>query len=78
VVRAGEYQVTVRFAPAGRAGTVALSLGGARRQMPVEAGRASVVFEKVRLARGRGVLECDVALGESTVGALDVLVSSLR
>ena len=78
VVRAGEYQVTVRFAQAGRAGTVALSLGGARRQKPVEAGAASVVFEKVRLARGPGVLECGVALGESTVGALDVLVSRLR
>jgi hypothetical protein len=78
VVRAGEYQVTVRFAQASRAGTVALSLGGERRQKPVDVGAVSVVFENVRLARGGGVLECDVVLGESTVGALDVLVSRLR
>jgi arylsulfatase A-like enzyme len=75
VVRAGQYQVTVRFAPPARAGLVACALGGAKRQKQVAAGTASVVFDNVRLAKGSGVLECEVASGGSTAGVLDALVS---
>jgi hypothetical protein len=78
VVRAGEYQVTVRIAPSDRAGTLSLSLGGSNRKKPVEPGAASVVFENVRLSQGEGVLQGEWSDGETTVGVLDVVVRYLR
>ena len=78
VVRAGEYQVTVRLAPPDRDGTVSLSLGGRKQRKPVGRGAASLVFESVRLAKGEGELHCEVAGGESAVGVLDVVVRHLR
>jgi arylsulfatase A-like enzyme len=78
VVRAGEYRVTVRLAPADRAGTVTLSLAGSKEQKRVQAGAASVVFENATLSSGEGMLQAEWGDGGAPVGALDVVLEHIR
>ena len=77
VAAAGNYEVTLRFAPAADAAQAHFRLGTATAVMPVEKGSGEIRFEKVLLKSGPGRLEAWVESGGKTIGVHYVDVKRL-
>jgi arylsulfatase A-like enzyme len=71
---AGEYAIKVRFDRLRTPGTVRCSLNGAELQREVSADATTAAFDKTRLARGPGLLECAVTQNQAAIGMIDVVV----
>ena len=78
VLRAGAYDITLRFAPLSQSGIASFALGGTRLEQSIPAGATTANFSQVRLARGPGRLESWVTQGDRRIGMLDVVVRNLR
>lgn len=70
----GDYEVTLRTAPAKSAGEAHFQLNGVSRKQPVLAGATECKFAKVPLKAGKGRLEAFLQSGGTSVGVEYVYV----
>ena len=77
VAQAGRYQITLRFAKAGREGLAHLRFDGVYEQRSIKRGDQVCVFEEVRLAKGTGRFESFLKLDRLATGVHFVDVKRL-
>jgi arylsulfatase A-like enzyme len=68
VAAAGQYDVTLRFAAAGAAGTARFSLGPVQRETPIAKGDRECRFSSLPIAAGAGRLEASIITDGTTDG----------
>jgi hypothetical protein len=68
VVREGEYQITLHFAPLVQTGTARIAIAGTSTRQPVAAGVTSVSLRALRLEPGSTRLEAWLEAGDVTSG----------
>jgi hypothetical protein len=77
VAAPGDYEITLRLAPAGQESRAMFRLGAAEQTAAVAAGRTVCRFNQVVLQSGPGRLEAEIAAGEARSGAQYVEVRKL-
>jgi len=78
VRRAGDYEVTLRFAKTDRPTVAKFKLGSVELQQQVAAGEASVKLPKVHLSKGEAIVEAILESGSQKTGMQYVEVKFLK